>query len=1022
MSNLIATCGADGEVNILNITGLPAAPQTYKPSATSKHAGSEVLCVAWNRKVQHILASSSNAGMTCVWDLKQQKEVINFKDPAGRSRASSVAWNPDVPTQLLVAYDDDRNPSMQMWDLRNCQYPFKETRGHDKGILSVAWNAMDSNLLLSAGKDNRMICWNLSSGTPEIFSEVACPQMTFEAKWAPHKPSLLSAASFNGSVSIHSMQQTQSESRYCPKWYSKPSGVSFGFGGKMLSFGKKSTGTTSWCHSLLVPNEPEVVPAADAFESWMNEQKLRDYCVDKQKKSEGHHEELMWQVMAQQFESDSKTKLPALLGFDGDKILQKAEQFLGSKPGTTLAGPPAEQEVAAPATPAAAPPAPLIDANEAVDFFNQLTIDNEKKEQEELLQKEQIEKELADAAMAVSAMAVSKGNETTTDWSGGAELMIKESLLIGNLPAAVECCFKAGKMAEGLLLASGGGNALFSAARDEYLRLKGDAFLTSVGNIMTNDFEKLVANSNLSHWTETLAILATYSGDKYTILCEQLALRLEKEKFDTRSAVVCYICAGNFPKTVSIWTTQPSPGTQQRSLQDLVEKMAVLQDAVKFNQADTVFNAKLTQYADILANSGRLTAAMRYLLLLRDDTSSAILRDRIYNSAPRQMSQMFGRAPQFPFQSTDVRVTYRPPAPAAPQAQPQQQGYGAPAHPGAMPGHPGMPKAPMPGHPGMPGQQQPGMPHPGMQGQPGVRPPNPGMPGHPQMPGQPGMPGHPQMPGHPGMPGQQGMPPAPAPAPTGAHQLPPAPRMPTNPAAGPGVQPPGGFAQPNYGQPQQGMGQPGMGMPQPGMPQMPPNAGMGVMPPNAGAGVLPPGGMAAQQAGPPMGVGGPPPGQPPKLSTAPTASAMPVTDGMPTPWPLPTKTQQIRATNQAVAGSNQAVQDASANSGIAVMGDCVPPHEVQHVKSVMEMLLNNSAQDGNARKRDDIAKRLEELYTKLSTGMMKTAASQKVVQLVQAVEQNDFATANRIQMELCTVDWDVNKGWLMGVKRLLPTR
>lgn len=150
---------------------------------------------------------------------------------------------------------------------------------------------------------------------------------------------------------------------------------------------------------------------------------------------------------------------------------------------------------------------------------------------------------------------------------------------------------------------------------------------------------------------------------------------------------------------------------------------------------------------------------------------------------------------------------------------------------------------------------------------------------------------------------------------------------------------------------------------------------------------------------------------------------MPVTDGMPTPWPLPTKTQQIRATNQAVAGANQAVQDNSAGAGIvSQVGEPLPPHEMQHVKTVFEMLLNQSAQDGNARKRDDIAKRLEELYSRLSSGQIKTQASQKVVQLVQAAEQGDFASASRIQMELCTVDWDANKGWLMGVKRLLPTR
>ena len=35
-----------------------------------------------------------------------------------------------------------------------------------------------------------------------------------------------------------------------------------------------------------------------------------------------------------------------------------------------------------------------------------------------------------------------------TDWSSGSEALIKQSLLVGNLTAAVELCFKSGKMAE----------------------------------------------------------------------------------------------------------------------------------------------------------------------------------------------------------------------------------------------------------------------------------------------------------------------------------------------------------------------------------------------------------------------------------------------------------------------------------------------------------------------------------------------------------------------------------------------
>jgi len=275
--SLIATCGSDGEVNIINVEN-PTQPDLYKPSQCAKtHEGSEVLSCAWNRKVPHILGSCSNKGTTVVWDLKLKREVISFQDPANRLRCSDVVWNPEKPTQLIVAYDDDRQPSMQMWDLRNVKYPFKETAGHSKGILGVSWNVMDPNLLMSCGKDNRIICWFNGSVGLESFCEVPTTQANFEVKWSPHKPALISAASFNGSVCLHSVQTQQGGSKYCPSWYTRPCGVSFGFGGKMLSFGAKKAAAsvaangqaippTSFCHSLVVPNEPEVVDTADQFE------------------------------------------------------------------------------------------------------------------------------------------------------------------------------------------------------------------------------------------------------------------------------------------------------------------------------------------------------------------------------------------------------------------------------------------------------------------------------------------------------------------------------------------------------------------------------------------------------------------------------------------------------------------------------------------------------------------------------------------------------------------------------------
>jgi len=86
-------------------------------------------------------------------------------------------------------------------------------------------------------------------------------------------------------------------------------------------------------------------------------------------------------------------------------------------------------------------------------------------------------------------------------------------------------------------------------------------------------------------------------------------------------------------------------------------------------------------------------------------------------------------------------------------------------------------------------------------------------------------------------------------------------------------------------------------------------------------------------------------------------------------------------------------------------------------------MLLEATQGGNVKKRDDIAKRLEELYGKLEVGQVKTIAGQKLIQVVQAVEAKDYAAASRVvQLELSKIDWEQNKSWVTGLKWLLPAR
>ncbi|GFH08887.1 WD_REPEATS_REGION domain-containing protein, partial [Haematococcus lacustris] len=259
--NLLASGAADSDLCIWDLAK-PATPSLYPALKGSSANGpglasNEITFIAWNRKVQHILASSSTNGTTVVWDLKRQKPVISFRDPNSQRRASVLQWNPEVATQLVVASDDDRSPTLQMWDLRNSVSPLKEFVGHTKGVLGMAWSPHDSSLLLSSAKDNRNICWDVHS--TDILCELPpSNNWNFDVQWCPTIPGVFSTSSFDGHVAVHSLHactlpkitervnadlsvthQASGETvplKKAPVWMKRPCGATFGFGGRLVTF------------------------------------------------------------------------------------------------------------------------------------------------------------------------------------------------------------------------------------------------------------------------------------------------------------------------------------------------------------------------------------------------------------------------------------------------------------------------------------------------------------------------------------------------------------------------------------------------------------------------------------------------------------------------------------------------------------------------------------------------------------------------------------------------------------------
>ena len=80
-----------------------------------------------------------------------------------------------------------------------------------------------------------------------------------------------------------------------------------------------------------------------------------------------------------------------------------------------------------------------------------------------------------------------------TNWDVGAEGIIKQNLLLGELGWAARVALKAGRTTEALLIAESGGKELFDEIKAEYFALHKDIFIKEVVQAITkNDFSAII--------------------------------------------------------------------------------------------------------------------------------------------------------------------------------------------------------------------------------------------------------------------------------------------------------------------------------------------------------------------------------------------------------------------------------------------------------------------------------------------------------------------------------------------------
>ncbi|XP_034049476.1 protein transport protein Sec31A isoform X2 [Thalassophryne amazonica] len=675
-SNLLASGANDSEIYIWDLNNF-SSPMT--PGAKTQPA-EDISVISWNRQVQHILASANPSGKAVVWDLRKNEPIIKISDHSNRMHCSGMLWHPDVATQLVLASEDDRLPIIQMWDLRFATSPLKVLENHTRGILSISWSQADSELLLSSAKDNRILCWN--PNTAEVIYELPTTnQWCFDIQWCPRNPALLSAASFDGRITVYSVMggsltaqqqstahkisssfdtmdpfgtgqalpplqvpQPQTQTTIVPplkkppKWIRTPVRASFAFGGKLVTFGNPKLPPVQSPQPVprevfvsQVTTETEFLQRSRELQVALQSGSLNNFCQAKIQNAKTDAEQDIWKFLLVNFEDEARIKFLRLLGFSKDELEKKISKCLAKNFQPNGHG---------------------IDAKDLAEKMQMLSTERS----DEGTAAGDVRTSGSISPADVFSQTLKENANFQIPVSCDTDGLISQALLVGNFEGAVDLCLNDGRYAEAILLAISGGEELLKKTQQKYLSKHKNSISVLISSVVTQNWRDIVQSCELDNWKEALAALLTYAHpEDFAHLCDTLGGRLEQEGTEKRclQACLCYICSGNIEKLVECWDLHKDCSSPL-GLVDLVEKVMMLRKSVERHRngeiaiQSPILAEKLTRYAGILAAEGSLLTAMTYLPEDADQPGIRMLRDRLFHAqieavVQQQSSNSFSR-------------------------------------------------------------------------------------------------------------------------------------------------------------------------------------------------------------------------------------------------------------------------------------------------------------------------------------------------------------------------------------------
>ncbi|EAX94282.1 hypothetical protein TVAG_057830 [Trichomonas vaginalis G3] len=663
---------ADNSVNVWDVSDFTNAKKIDVNMTRGNSGDITGACWHQNKNCFSIFAVCDSTGLSTIWDIRVGRSTHTFADSQFKFPLSDIIFSPTNMAQLATASSDQRNSVVLIWDLRSLGAPLKRLHGHSNGVSKLEWPAADDRILLSAGRDGKVIAWDVESSGP--LATVFEPNTSFtQVKWSPYIHGSVLASTSN-STHLFSFADPSIGAQTIlkqPHFHYNRSGVDVAFDGRVFQYSDDKV--SSFLHQEPITEINDFVEFVEALE----QKDMKGFAARKAEASQSNpSENNIWKIIQKSMDSDTfKDAILADLGINKEDFVAKIKQSEPAK------------QAEKPKSPKKEAPAPT-----ASSLFGNFTSQDDGLFSGTNSQEDLFSQSTEGGLFGAPPSSTKTGDELF----GGAEFftpfrvlpkqkddetgrVIAQAVISSNLEAAVDCAFAAGRYADAMLVASAGPKELFDNTIQRYIKQTSSPLTRIVSHIIGHNLDNFVRYAKAKDWREIFAALCSFAEGDFEELCGMLGNRIVAELNDYNSALVIFVAAKNYEMVqrclFKIYEqNSPNEANSASTVLIVLEKLC----AMAGDKAPSVIAPLAQSFLQHIVQSGHKEEAIRFLSALPKDKILSDLKSAIvgeqssYQQQPQQQRNV--NSQQIPRHGTFIpqQNTYSNP-PSVVSVQPQQQ-------------------------------------------------------------------------------------------------------------------------------------------------------------------------------------------------------------------------------------------------------------------------------------------------------------------------------------------------------------